>query len=136
MARVEIKENLFDHLLAYAVTKPDLRYLVLFGSWASGRHRPDSDIDVACDFGRRLTADELVAMSQDLSSSLGREVDLVDLHQARGALLSEILVRGIVVFRASAEETARLLKKMWYDQADDGYFRQKIHAARMKRMTR
>jgi len=51
----------------------------VFGSRATGRARPFSDLDLAIDAGRRLTLDELATLSEAFSESdLPYKVDVVD----------------------------------------------------------
>jgi hypothetical protein len=63
-------------------------------------------------------------MATDLGQTLGRDVDLVDLHRAHGAILEEVIVRGDHLIVRDPEVMARLLKRMWYEKEDDARFRQ------------
>ena len=53
------------------------RQVRIFGSWARGEPRPDSDVDflIRLDPGRSLL--DIVAIKQDLEDLLGRPVDVV-----------------------------------------------------------
>jgi uncharacterized protein len=53
----------------------------LFGSAARGEDRPDSDIDLLVDFDEDSSLFDLVRMSRELETLLGRGVDVVS---ARG----------------------------------------------------
>lgn len=63
--------------------KPELakRYpikeLGVFGSYARGEQRPDSDLDVLVDFAGRVTLFDLATLEQTMSEGLGVPVDLV-----------------------------------------------------------
>ncbi|MBX3516315.1 MAG: nucleotidyltransferase family protein [Rhodospirillales bacterium] len=63
--------------------KPELakRYpikeLGVFGSYARGEQRPDSDLDVLVDFDGPVGLLDFVGLQQDLSDELGVGVDLV-----------------------------------------------------------
>jgi predicted nucleotidyltransferase len=53
----------------------------VFGSRASGRARPFSDLDLAIDAGRRLTLDEVASLAEAFTESdLPYKVDVVDWH--------------------------------------------------------
>ena len=53
----------------------------VFGSRATGRARPFSDLDLAIDAGRRLTLDEIAGMVEAFTESdLPYKVDVVDWH--------------------------------------------------------
>ena len=86
---------------AVAGTRPLAVYL--FGSTASNRTRPDSDVDLAVLPAIPLAAAELMALRTELSEQLGRDVDLVDLSRATTVLRKEVLARGRLLF-----ETDRL----------------------------
>jgi len=65
--------------------EPELRAagilrLSLFGSTARGDGRPDSDIDLlaAFDHTRRISLLDVVGMQEQISSMLGRAVELVE----------------------------------------------------------
>ena len=53
----------------------------VFGSRATGRARPLSDLDLAIDAGRRLTLDEIAGLVEAFTDSdLPYKVDVVDWH--------------------------------------------------------
>ena len=58
----------------------------------------DSDIDVAIDIGRALTATECWHAMQQLSVSLMRDVDLIDFRTANDVLRHQILTTGRRLF--------------------------------------
>ena len=76
---------------------PDIRFAVLFGSMAHAAERPDSDIDVAVQADKRLTADERIAITEALALAFNRPVDLIDLRTAGQPLLDQIVSNGIQV---------------------------------------
>ena len=51
--------------------------LSLFGSVARGEAKIDSDLDLLVGFSQPVTLLQLVALERELSSALGRKVDLV-----------------------------------------------------------
>ncbi len=52
-------------------------YIGIFGSYARGDEREDSDLDILVQFGKRLTLFDLVGLEQDLTEALDIKVDLV-----------------------------------------------------------
>jgi predicted nucleotidyltransferase len=70
------------------------RLAFVFGSVARGTARADSDLDVAIDLGRPLTADDKLRLIDALAAASGRAVDLVDLRRAGVPLVGEILAGG------------------------------------------
>jgi predicted nucleotidyltransferase len=74
-----IKATLATHL-------PPAARVMIFGSRATGRARPYSDLDLALDAGRTLTLDEHARLAEALSESdLPFKVDIVDLTLASDA---------------------------------------------------
>jgi predicted nucleotidyltransferase len=106
---------------------PGVRLAVLFGSQARGTARPASDVDVAV-----LGDVDLGPLARDLSLSLGREIDLVDLAAAGIPLTAAILRDGIVVHEAppgtAATFRARAIAALetdlpWFERMRRGYLR-------------
>ena len=55
----------------------DAEMVALFGSMARGEGSPDSDVDLLVRFGRRKSLLALVRLERELTSALGRKVDLL-----------------------------------------------------------
>ena len=105
---------------------------VVYGSVARGAARPESDVDVAVMGARRITPDETLALVRDLAEATGRPVDLVDLRDAHGALLHEILRTGARVIERDAALYPALLSRHLIDEADFGPLRDRILADRRR----
>lgn len=73
---------------------PELKLAILFGSQAQHAGRPESDVDVAIDFGRILESQEYADIVGALAIATGRPVDLVDLRRVGQPLLSQIVLKG------------------------------------------
>ncbi|PSF12650.1 type VII toxin-antitoxin system MntA family adenylyltransferase antitoxin [Marinobacter shengliensis] len=73
---------------------PQIRVAALFGSMARGTARPDSDIDVAVQADKELSADERIAITEAIALAFNRPVDLVDLRTAGQPLLDQIVSTG------------------------------------------
>lgn len=52
----------------------------IFGSYARGEQRSNSDMDILIDFGHRVNLLDIVALEEELSERLGVKVDLVTLR--------------------------------------------------------
>jgi len=82
----------------------DLDLIVLFGSWAKGRARKGSDVDVAVRARRRKwgDADWELGLVGDLAGALesGGEVDVAFLNGADPLLLFEVASDGVPLFEA------------------------------------
>ena len=64
-----------EQTLVSILRKHDAARIGIFGSWARGEARPDSDIDVLVDFRKTKSLLALVGMERELSEALGRKVD-------------------------------------------------------------
>jgi len=69
----------------YLASRPDLDAAWLFGSRATGRARPDSDVDVAVLFARSVSAPDAAfrrgRIADDLAGDTGLPVDVVDIER-------------------------------------------------------
>jgi|SRR5690554_5110113 len=74
-----------------------IRVAAIFGSIARGTARPDSDIDVAVQADKELSADERIAITEAIALAFNRSVDLVDLRTAGQPLLDQIVRTGTQV---------------------------------------
>jgi predicted nucleotidyltransferase len=111
---------------------PGIRLAILFGSFARGAVRSDSDLDVAVDVGRPLTAEEKIKFTGDLAQEIGRPVDLVDLNNVGEPLLGQIIVHGRRLL-GSDTRYAELIRRHLFDQADFMPYRSRILAERRRR---
>jgi predicted nucleotidyltransferase len=105
--------------------QPDIVLAILFGSVAAGKECADSDIDIAVDAGRVLTAREKMSLISKLAEVVGRPTDLVDLHIVGEPLLGQILHYGQRIL-GSDTSYANLIRKHLFDQADFLPYRQRI----------
>lgn len=66
-----IKEKALPILKASGVTRSSL-----FGSYARGEARDDSDLDILVEFPKGKSLLDLIGLERDLQRALGRKVDL------------------------------------------------------------
>ena len=113
------REKLLTKLREALRRGPRLRLALLFGSFARGQHRPDSDVDVAI-----LPADPELPLAAeldlqvDLARSSGRTVDLVRLDHASTMLRFRIAREGIALLAEPAFEHSRFLAAAAAEHAD------------------
>lgn len=122
-------QNLKETILAALSTQPDIGLAILFGSLAVGKGRVESDLDLAVDAGRRLTAGEKMALISELAGRTGRPVDLVDIHAIGEPLLGQVLRHGKRIL-GSDTRYANLIRRHLFDQADYLPYRNRILAER------
>jgi predicted nucleotidyltransferase len=107
----------------------EIEQVVLFGSLARGRARPDSDLDLAVEALRPLTSDEKIAMIEALALACSRPVDLVDLKTAGQPLLTQVVISGVRL-KGSDTAWARLVYRNIIDNEDFVPLQQRILKAR------
>lgn len=119
-------------LLKFFRSKDEFPLIILFGSYAHGRQTETSDVDVAFFVEKPFSLDERLTLQNELRAVLRKPVDLIDLREAHGALLQEILVRGVLVKNKKPSVYERLIGRMLGEKEDDGRVLQKIVDLRLK----
>ena len=109
---------------------PSVSMAILFGSLAAGRGRPDSDLDLAVSATAPLTVDARIELIDELAAALGRPIDLIDLNQAHGPLLRQVLTTGRLMLCRNRTEYAELLRRLAYEEADVMPYYRRILATR------
>jgi predicted nucleotidyltransferase len=74
-----------------------LRAAWLFGSEAKGTATARSDVDVAVMLEKALDIDRRIDMTDAISASLGRQVDLVDIERSSPILMHQVLRDGLLL---------------------------------------
>ena len=107
-------DEIKDILKAQVQGHPAIKLAILYGSFAQGRQRPDSDIDlaVAADDRMELAEDTLIDLSVAASKRTGREVQVRDLARAQGLFLKEVLTTGEVIYQTDPAVRGRLISRM------------------------
>jgi predicted nucleotidyltransferase len=104
----------------------NVRFAILFGSHARGTARADSDVDLAV---AGSDVDSL-ALAGDLSRTIGREVDVLELERTGYPLLNAIVRDGVVVHEAERGSYARWRShalatldtdQVWFERMRDAY---------------
>jgi predicted nucleotidyltransferase len=106
-----------------------VRLAILFGSHATGRATPRSDLDLAVRTAAPLTATTRFTLIEKLAEATGLPVDLIDLERAGEPLLGQILKHGIRLL-GSDEAYAALLTRHVFDAADFLPYRDRILSER------
>ena len=112
---------------------PDIRLCIIFGSAASGKGSPASDLDVAVAATEALSADRRLELIEALSAASTREIDLIDLMAAAGPILGQALSKGVVVQNRDKGLYAGLISRMLFNQADMMPYYDRILRERRKR---
>lgn len=89
-------------VLAEICARNDIERLRLFGSFARGDERAESDVDLIADFATRKSLLDLVRIERELSEGLGRKVDLLTERALSPYLRDRILRHATVVYERAA----------------------------------
>lgn len=65
------------HKLREICKKNDIAFIGIFGSFARGESTADSDVDLLVRFSKKKSLLDLVRIERELSTVLGRKVDLL-----------------------------------------------------------
>ncbi len=82
-------------------------FIILFGSFAKGTARQDSDIDLAYFSEQQLSSYERFTLAGDLAILSGREVDLVDIKQIDTVFTVQIFSEGVPFYIKNENEFTR-----------------------------
>ena len=96
----------------------DLVLALVFGSVATGRARPGSDLDIAVAGLAPMGSERLADLALGVSRLAGREVDILDLREAHGTILERILAEGVPVLMKSRQTWEEILRRHVFEEAD------------------
>jgi uncharacterized protein len=98
------------HLVENALDRVGgLDALWVYGSQATGKTTPSSDVDLAVLFTRRPSPEALVCARAEIEGILGRAVDLLDLEQASPILAMQALRHGKLVVDREPRHRVRFM---------------------------
>ena len=92
MGLSEIKNTIINYLKPY-----EPKMIGLFGSYARGENRPDSDIDILVNLEAKITLLQLVKIERELTELLGIKVDLLTEGALRNEKLKNYINRDLQV---------------------------------------
>lgn len=97
---------------------PALSSVYLFGSFAAGLERADSDVDLAIFAGRALERARLIELAHQLAGILRRDVDLIDLAAASTIMQMQAIGEGALVAAPRPLEAALFEVRVMRDYQD------------------
>lgn len=107
--------------------REDVRLAYVFGSVATGRARPTSDLDVAILFAGEPSPVALDRLTEDLEEAAGRPVDLIDLAQAPPLLAHQVVSTGSCVVCRRPDERAAFETRTIMRHLDTAHLRKIQH---------
>jgi predicted nucleotidyltransferase len=98
--------------------EPGIRLAVLYGSYATGKASPTSDVDLAIAHDHNLSMEERVDLAQRISRLINKEVDLVDLRTTSGILLQQIICNRITLINRDSKLYGDIIAKQITEELD------------------
>ena len=77
--------------------KHDVVHAAIFGSFARGEEREDSDLDILVEFGEGKSLLDLVALKLELEESLGRKIDVVTYSALHPEIREKVLEEQVAI---------------------------------------
>jgi predicted nucleotidyltransferase len=118
---IQCLRNYFDRNAGFY----KLEMVFLYGSWARGFPRYDSDVDIAVIFSDEPSSDDesfgkIADMSLSLSEELGREVNVIQIHQdfRKPMLYYNAIILGLPVYHQEQGKYIRIKNDALYHMED------------------
>lgn len=73
-------------------------FIYLFGSYATGEAKPESDIDIAIYLNKQITPYELFLISNKLALRLKKDIDLINLNETSTVFAAQIVSKGLILY--------------------------------------
>jgi predicted nucleotidyltransferase len=112
---------------------PDLKLALIFGSYARGDEHASSDLDIAVAYKNTLDMNELITIGQKISQQINLEVDIVDLREATGVLLQQIMKDRITLVNRDSELYGNIISRRVTEESDYMPLRDNMLAIRRER---
>ena len=94
-----MKQEPKDNLTNFAKNRGDIDLMIIFGSRAKGRERPDSDLDLGIWRSSKWSVDFYRECVEQITAFMPTAIDLIDLSKIDGPLLQEILCSGKKIYQ-------------------------------------
>ena len=89
----EIKKKMIPILIRHKITRAGI-----FGSFATGKAKPKSDIDILVELGNKISLLQFIGIKYELEDLLGRKVDLVEYQAIKSRLKERIMAEEIRIY--------------------------------------
>lgn len=117
-------EEVFKRNLQYLKEKYDIKLIYIFGSYAKGTNKKNSDLDIAVLLGGDYAPFKKLELIGDLVEIFKRDdVDLVILNEANSVLRHQVIKYGKVIFEESEDVRVDFEVKTLREYMDMEYFR-------------
>lgn len=87
-----------NQIIGFLVSKLKPYCLLVIGSAAKGELRPDSDIDLVFMNETYYSPYQVFVIGEELACILGRNIDLINFHQASTVFQAQIVATGEIIY--------------------------------------
>lgn len=128
---------IIDRISPVLARRSDLDFAILFGSAATGKIRPFSDVDVALHTPHSIEILDLGRLASDLEEAAGRVVDILELRGLETrtpALAFAVLESGQPFLVRNKEALVRFRKYTFLSYLDTAPLRRRMNEALLERI--
>ncbi|MGM0500862.1 MAG: type VII toxin-antitoxin system MntA family adenylyltransferase antitoxin [Bacillota bacterium] len=93
----------FDYIKSFLIEELKAELIYLFGSYAGGKARADSDLDLAFLTSEEIDDYQRFLTAQKLASNLNIDVDLIDLSKASTVFKAQI-IQGKLLYAQNRQQ--------------------------------
>lgn len=94
-----------DKVIEILKNKFKVQVIILFGSYARGKQRNDSDVDIAFKSDEEFSRMQIWEMKNEIEDILNKEVDLINIDsEISEGFRYEILMSGKLIYVANKQE--------------------------------
>jgi predicted nucleotidyltransferase len=94
-----LNQELKGNFIKWAKKRGDIDLMIIFGSRAKGRERPDSDLDLGIWLSSNWSVNFHRECVEKTTQFMPSAIDLIDLSKIAGPLLQEILCNGKKIYQ-------------------------------------
>jgi len=120
----------------YFRIQPNVQAVFLFGSFAKGKSRPASDVDMAVLLDPAVPEgsylDRRLQWMSDLSNQLGREADVIILNEAGPVLKHQVFEHGRLLYETDRQQTTSFKARSMIEYVDWLPYKERLDKATLQ----
>jgi len=124
----------------YFRSQPDVQAVFLFGSFAKGKDRAASDVDLAVLLDPAMPEesylDRRLQYMSDLSNRLGREADVIILNEAGPVLKHQVFEFGQLLYETDHQKTTSFKARAMLEYVDWLPYKERLDKATLQHFKR
>ncbi|CCJ33511.1 type VII toxin-antitoxin system MntA family adenylyltransferase antitoxin [Caloramator australicus] len=118
-------ENILKENIDKLLSQFDIKLIYIFGSYAKGNNKKDSDLDIAVLMGAYSPFDKLNLIGEFMDIFKRDDIDLVILNDANEVLKFQVIKYGKNVYKISEDERVLFEARAMDEYMDMEFFRRR-----------